>query len=86
MKNTIELPFKDVVNYLVEEKLVSQNRWTTNYESVIKYNDGKFYKCEYERGSTENQEDDGTDYEDILKCVEVHKVPKTVEVWEEVKV
>ena len=43
----------------IEEKIVGQSRWTTNYSGIFKHIPSeRFFKVWYSRGSTEYQETD----------------------------
>ena len=68
----------------LERKLVDHSRWSLMYEIVFEH-EGKYYKASYTVGATEVQDESPWEYEDEVTCFEVHKVSKTIEVWEEVK-
>ncbi len=56
-------------------------RWTRTNQTIIKADDGKHYKLEWEEGLTENQEHEFYDQE----APEVEKIEKTVVIkeWKE---
>lgn len=63
----------------ISEEITGQGRWTTYYERIFEYK-GKFYKTDYEKGSTESQESSPYEYDDdLIECKEVfpHSVLKT---------
>jgi len=68
---------------LVEEEIFDTSRWSLTYKAIIKYQD-KFYKTFYRVGATEQQEEKPWEFDDVAELVEVHQVPKTMMVWEEV--
>ena len=79
-----DLPFggSDVVD-LVESKLVDHTRWSVHYEIIFKWTDGKYYKTEYSEGATEMQDEGPWEYQDEVECIEVYKVQRLVDVWED---
>ena len=65
----------------VEDNILDQDRWTTYFEIIFKWND-KFYRAYYRMGSTELQDEGPWEYEKEVEIEEVHKVEKVMKVWE----
>ena len=76
--------FEDDVE-VIERNLLYNTRWSLHYELIFKWKDGKYYRAEYSEGANELQNEDPWEYQDYVECVEVHKVPRMVEVWEPVE-
>lgn len=68
---------------LVEDKVIGTGRWSVHHRIVFKH-EGRFYQTEYSIGATESQDERPWEYDDDVESIEVHKVPKTIEVWEAV--
>jgi hypothetical protein len=51
-----EIEYGEEWEAVTPEEIAFQNRWNTFYERVYKSPNGKFYKIEWNRGSTEYQE------------------------------
>lgn len=48
---------------LIQKEIVGKSRWCDEYEIVIKrLSDGKFFKDEYRKGSTEQQDESPYEY------------------------
>lgn len=43
---------------VVEEKPISQDRWHTKFEKIVKNKEGKYLRLQWNAGSTEYQESD----------------------------
>ena len=54
----------------ISDEIVDQDRWATYHEMIIKYGD-RYYKINYDRGSTEYQESSGEYTITEVKPVEV---------------
>lgn len=74
----------DLPEDAIEDTIIEKRRWSSIHEIVFKYED-KFYKTWYSCGSTEMQDERAWDDEVEVACVEVRRITKTVEVWEEIK-
>jgi RNA-splicing ligase RtcB len=69
---------------IVESGMVDKSRWSIHYRAIFEH-EGKFYETTYSVGATEQQDERPYEYDpDEIECPEVHKVPKTIEVWERV--
>lgn len=69
----------------IESRLISTSRWSSYHQGIFKHaSTGKHYKFEWSRGLTEHQDEKPFQYEKEVTPVEVRKVTKTVEVWEEI--
>jgi hypothetical protein len=60
---------------VVEEHPVSQGRWSTQFEQVVKDTEGDFWLLAWESGSTEYQE---VDFELVVTQVYPKEVTKTI--------
>lgn len=58
---------------LVENKIIDQRRWSTEWEMIFKHED-KFYRTLYEQGSTEMQDTRLWDGQKFEYCEEVKPV------------
>lgn len=65
----------------LEDTILDQTRWSTIHEIIFKKNE-TYYRATYSKGSTERQYEEPWEYEELVQCEEVHKVSKTIEVWE----
>jgi len=74
----LDLPYNDDI--VVLNETVDTSRWSIQYELIFKHEE-KFYRTYYQVGATESQ----WEYDDTVKCEEVHQVEKLVKVWEPVK-
>jgi hypothetical protein len=84
MKFSKEYMQEEAFDNCVEDKIIGKSRWSVNHEMAFKH-EGKFYRTSYSCGATEYQEEAPFEYaDDEVECEEVHKVPKTVMVWEKV--
>ena len=79
------------INYVIEdyefieENITDNSRWSIHYNMISKAPDGKFYSVDLSRGATEEQYEAPFEYDsDEIKCSEVYKTQKLVDVWEEV--
>lgn len=70
---------------VIEDIIKSASRWSIHHEIIFKWIDGKFYRAYYSEGATEMQDERPWEYEDMVECIRVHKVPKVVEVWEAIE-
>lgn len=68
----------------IEDRIVGKSRWSDRHEVIFPM-DGKFYRAYYSVGSSEMQDERPWEYEKEVEITEVHKVPKTIEVWEPVE-
>lgn len=59
----------------------NQNRWTTTYKLIVKRNDGKFFRSDYRKGSTEYQDEGPWEY-DQPEFIEVFPIEKVVTIYE----
>lgn len=76
------LPYEGYDEVDVEyDRVTSTSRWSTFHELVFKWVDGKYYRAEYSKGSTEMQCEDPWEYEIDVECVEVELVPVTRLAW-----
>jgi len=76
---------QEAIDDPVEESIVETSRWAILYEAIFEH-EGKYYRTNYRRGATEMQDEQPYEHDDAeIECVEVKKVEKTVEVWENVK-
>jgi hypothetical protein len=67
----------------METTIEDQGRWTTVYSLVVRRkSDGKYFKAEYRRGSTEMQDESPYEYDSEAIFTEVKPVSKTVIVYE----
>lgn len=56
---------------IIETAMLDQQRWTTRYKVIFKYND-KFYVTFYRSGSTENCDERPYEFDpDEIECEEV---------------
>lgn len=70
------------VGKIIKDELVGRSRWSVQYELIFE-KDGKFYSTVYSTGASETQDESPWEYdEEEIECTEVHKVTKTIEVWE----
>ena len=65
----------------LEDTILDQTRWSTIHQIIFK-KDEIYYRTTYSAGSTEQQYEEPWEYEELVRCEEVHKVSKVVEVWE----
>jgi hypothetical protein len=68
---------------IISDTIRDIGRWETYHDLIFKYN-GKIYKTNYSRGSTEYQSQQPWEYDTVVKCYEVHEVEKLVKVYETV--
>jgi hypothetical protein len=92
---TIKIPREELREYglpddgyegveVIEDNVVDNSRWSIYHELIFRWHDGKTYRTDYSVGATEMQDESPWEYSEEVECTEVHKVPKTVEVWEAV--
>jgi hypothetical protein len=84
MKFSKDILREEKMDEAIETNLIDSSRWSLVYEMIFEH-EGKYYASSYSVGATEQQ--DESPYEndpDEIECQEVHKVIKTVEVWEPV--
>ena len=79
LMDVLGLPYE---NYIVNQ-IYETGRWE-NFHKLIFEDEGKFWKTTYAVGATEMQDSGPWDYEDQVKCTEVHQVEKLIKVWEAV--
>lgn len=48
---------------VIEREMIGQRRWVTEYTQVFQY-EGKFYRTNFDMGSTEMQDGEPYEYED----------------------
>ncbi len=66
----------------IDEKIIGQSRWAIQRSEIFEH-EGKFYLTVYSVGATEMQDEGPYEYApEEIECPEMHKVSKTVEVWE----
>ncbi len=68
---------------LLEKKQVGSSRWSILYEAIVAYQ-GKTYRACYRVGATEVQEERPWEDDKEAELIEVHQVPKTIQVWENI--
>lgn len=67
---------------LVEEEIVDQRRWVTVFDGVFLHKpSGKHYSVEYEKGSTECQDDTEYFYGDEIDFQEVELKEVVTKAW-----
>jgi len=67
---------------LVEENIISQSRWTTNFECILKNNKtGQHFSTTYGRGSTESQDCDPFGGDDVVEFIVVEQKEVKVLSW-----
>jgi hypothetical protein len=70
---------------VIEDTITGVSRWSVQHRLIFKWIDGKYYKAHYSVGATEMQDEGPWDYVDKVRCTEVCKVVKPVEVWEPIE-
>lgn len=70
----------------VSDEITDTSRWSVHHDLIFQEKaTGKFYKAEYSKGATEQQDESPFDYEGLtFSCVEVRPVEKTVITYERV--
>lgn len=69
----------------IESKVVGNSRWSIHHEGIFEYiPTNKYYKFKWSTGATEYQDEKPFQYQKEVTPVEVRKVAKMVEVWEEI--
>lgn len=69
---------------LIEENIVGKSRWAIHYQSIYHYTvTGKFYKVDYYKGATEQQETSLFEGQDSVEFKEVFPKQKMIIVFEE---
>lgn len=68
----------------VKDSVIDTDRWSTHYEFIFDHN-GKVYRTYYKRGSTEMQDEQPWEFEDMVDCHEVEQVEVTKYEWVSVK-
>lgn len=76
MKKELGLPER-----AIKDSIVGTSRWSVQHEIVFMH-DGKFWSTEYQCGATEQQDESPWEHDELIECVEVELVEKTVKVWE----
>lgn len=85
VRNDWDLPYGGRPDVLVvEDNITDTGRWSVYHELYIKF-ENKYYRTSYSVGATEDQDERPWQEDDYVDFVEVRQVPRTVEVWEEVK-
>lgn len=93
--NKIKISTKELMEYglpwdgydgveVIEDNVVDNSRWSIDHVLIFKWIDGKTYRTTYSVGATEIQDEAPWEYEKEVDCIEVHKVPRLIEVWEAV--
>lgn len=89
MSNTITLHRDYLIEKLnlpdsaIKETITGTSRWSIHYEIIFAY-DGKFWKTHYSVGATEMQDESPWEYQELVDCIEVQLVEKTIKTWQEV--
>lgn len=79
------LPYSCDGGKIISRTILGQRRWVTEYELVFQLAgqpDNEAWRCYYDKGSTEQQEQRPWEDETTVECSLVHKTEKTVTVWE----
>ena len=67
------------------EEIVGQRRWVTERTAIYQHKPtGKYYRFDWDSGSTEMQESQPFEYEDEYVPIEVKSVVQTIVGWEPV--
>lgn len=69
---------------VIENNITDSGRWDIYMELIVRVKD-KFYSVGWTKGATESQYHKPWEYESEVEFVEIKKVSKMVEVWEEVE-
>ena len=86
MKFTKEF-LQDLVSHeldveVIKDELIENDRWSLHYSMIFKL-DGKFYETYYQRGATEQQDEQPYEYDNNeIDCYEVFPVEKTITIYE----
>lgn len=89
MSNTIILHKDYLINELdlpdsaIKTTIIDTTRWSIIYEIVFSH-DNKFWKTNYSVGATEIQNESPWEYRDLVECIEVQLVEKTIKTWQPV--
>lgn len=81
------LPYEDWAEHgveIIEDEVIGNSRWSIHHKLIFRWIDGKTYLTTYSVGATEMQDESPWECINEVECIEVHKVPKTIEVWEAV--
>jgi len=68
---------------VLEDTISGHSRWAVSHKLIVQIG-GKFYRTYYSTGATEYQDERPWQDDDTVTFTEIHKVPKTIEVWEDV--
>jgi hypothetical protein len=70
----------DDVGEIVRDEIVGKRRWADMHELIFAL-DGKLYRCSYDRGSTEQQDEGPWEHVETVECTEVERYEKVVQAY-----
>lgn len=69
---------------VIKDDVYDHTRWSVIHELIFKFEE-KIYRTTYSVGATEYQDEGPWDYVDMVECIEVKPVEKTIIVYEPIK-
>lgn len=83
-KNTLINILDEIDEKLISNKITDMSRWSIHHEIIFRY-ENKLYKAYYSTAATELQQEYPWEYEDVVECIEVIPIEKTIIIYEDKK-